>query len=230
MADRYYYEYEDAGAYCYPGTHVLVNLLGIHDPEEFADAERTLTALNVQDILENPVKGVFDFRHLKAIHKAVFGDIFAWAGQMRTVNIAKGNQFCHANYIESYAKTIFDELEAEEYLVNTPPDEMPTRLAYYLGKINVLHPFREGNGRVQRVLIEYLAKVAGYDVDFSDISAAEMIQASAEAFDEDYTKMTALFRKAIQPTSMEEQRDFVHQLTGKRGPVFLAWHKKHLNS
>lgn len=228
MDDRYYYEYEDAGEYCYPGTLVLVNKLELQDAAELHEAERKLTALNISQILEEPIKGVFDFRHLQAIHKAIFGDVYTWAGKIRTVNIAKGNQFCNTNYIETYAQKIFDELKNEDYLTSTPTNQIAARLAYYLGEINILHPFREGNGRAQRVMIEYVAKIAGFDLTFADISGKEMVQASAEAFDGGYSLLTGIFERIIQPLSWEEQADFVSKLTARRGPVYLAWHKKHL--
>ena len=64
-----------------------------------------------------------------------------------------------------------------------------------MSEINVLHPFREGNGRAQRLFIEYLADHAGYKVDFSDVTADEMIIASAESFARDYDKINAMFER-----------------------------------
>ena len=72
---------------------------------------------------------------------------------------------------------------------------MPIRLAYYLSEINVIHPFREGNGRSQRLWIEYLAEENGYSVDFSEVTDEEMIQASAEAFACQYDCMNQLFQR-----------------------------------
>ncbi len=228
MDNRYYYEYEDAGEYCYPGTLVLINKLGLQDAAELHEVERKLTALNISHILDEPVKGVLDFRHLQSIHKAVFDDVYPWAGKIRTVNIAKGNQFCNTGYIETYARKIFDELKNEDYLVLNSTEQIALRLAYYLSEINILHPFREGNGRAQRVMIEYIAKVAGFDLDFSHISGEVMVRASAEAFNGEYATLTAIFERILQPLPEDEQADFVYKLTAKRGPVYLAWHKKHL--
>lgn len=82
---------------------------------------------------------------------------------------------------------------------------MPCRLAYYLSEINVIHPFREGNGRTQRLFIEYLAQKNGYAVDFSHVTDAEMIEASALAFNCDYSKMNALMARITEPIMMQEQ-------------------------
>lgn len=73
------------------------------------------------------------------------------------------------------------------------------RLSHYLGEINVFHPFREGNGRSQRLFIEYLAKQAGFSVDFSQVSDKQMIEASAASFLCDYTKMDKIFRAITEP-------------------------------
>ena len=71
------------------------------------------------------------------------------------------------------------------------------------------HSFREGNGRAQRVMIEYLAKVAGYTIDFLNISDIEMIEASIDAFNFDYDKMARIFRKITKHITKEEQEDFI---------------------
>ena len=76
---------------------------------------------------------------------------------------------------------------------------IPLRLAHYLSEINALHPFREGNGRAQRLFIEYLAENAGYRVDFSQVTDKQMIEASAASFLCDYTKMDGIFTAITQP-------------------------------
>lgn len=132
-------------------------------------------------------------KHLQKIHKFLFEDIYSWAGELRHVNISKGNQFCLAQNLESYAESIFAKLKSDNYLVGV--DNIAHKLAYYLSEINVLHPFREGNGRTQRLFIEYLALNAGYRVDFSDVTPEEMIIASAESFAYDYAKINSMFER-----------------------------------
>ena len=88
-------------------------------------------------------------------------------------------------------------LEKENYLQSCDTEEMADRLAYYLSEINALHPFREGNGRTQRLFIEILAERAGYEVDFSEVSAEEMVEASAKAFLRDHGKMNELMRRIV---------------------------------
>ena len=120
---------------------------------------------------------------------------YEWAGELRWVDIAKGNVFCHAQYIEQNAERLFYQLYQEDCLKKTPPEKMPLRLAYYLSEINVIHPFREGNGRAQRLFIEYLAGQNGYMVDFSTVSDTEMIEACALAFGRNYDLMNQLMQR-----------------------------------
>ena len=80
--------------YCYPGSIVLKNKLNITDVRELSGAEKELTAIRLYELQENPIKGKFDFAHLRAIHKYIFQDLYQWAGKIRTVEIGKGNLFC----------------------------------------------------------------------------------------------------------------------------------------
>ena len=80
-------------------------------------------------------------------------------------------------------------------LINKLGVMLPLRLAYYLSEINVIHPFREGNGRAQRLFIEYLAGQNGYMVDFSTVSNTEMIEACALAFGRNYDLMNQLMQR-----------------------------------
>ena len=193
MSSSYDYGYEWDQRYCYPHSNVLVNKLGIEDAEKLRIAEREITSVRMANAKINVIKGNFDLLHLRKIHKYMFGDIYEWAGKIRWVNIAKGNMFCNYEFIESNADILFRELKQENFLKNASNEQIPLRLSYYLSEINVLHPFREGNGRTQRLFIEYLAENAGYNVDFSQVTDKQMIQASADSFLRDYTKMDAIF-------------------------------------
>ncbi|TQI68578.1 Fic family protein [Clostridium sp. KNHs216] len=216
MNDFYQYEYEWDNKYCYPNSFTLKNKLNITDQVILNEAERKFTALRLLDIRKEPVEGDFDLKHLQAIHRFLFHDVYSWAGQLRTVNISKGNQFCSCMYIESGSKPVFDKLKQEDrYLIGTAPNVIGEKLAYYLGEINVIHPFREGNGRTQRVFIESLARIAGYQVNFTNVSAHDMIEASADAFNCDYRKMTDIFRRITSPISSIEQEEYIRHVMPK---------------
>lgn len=195
MDRDYSYSYAFDERYCYPHSDVLMNKLGIQDAEELKKAEREITSLRLANARVYKIRGQFDLQHLKDIHKYIFQDVYDWAGEIRWVNIAKGNMFCNYPFIEANAESLFTKLKKEKYLKEIPEQDMPIRLAYYLSEINVIHPFREGNGRSQRLWIEYLAEENGYSVDFSEVTAEEMIQASAEAFACQYDCMNQLFQR-----------------------------------
>lgn len=217
--NSYEYDYEWDSKYCYPNSFILKNKFGITSAEALNVAEREVTSMRMGELSIHPIQGIFNLKHLQLIHRSLFRDVYPWAGQLRTVNIAKGNQFCNCIYIEAGSKPTFDKLKNEHYLVGTSQDDICKKLAYYLGEINVIHPFREGNGRTQRVFIESLAQVAGYQVDFSNISGAEMIEASALAFDCDYRKMTDIFERITTPISLEEQEKYIQLVSPKGGEL-----------
>lgn len=112
---------------------------------EAAGREITHAALILRH--ESPVSPSYDLPHLREIHKRIFGDIYEWAGQIRTVAMAKGAMFCLPQYMDSSAAIIFRELHDEDCLRGLSRDAFVGRLACYLGEVNALHPFRKGNGR-----------------------------------------------------------------------------------
>jgi cell filamentation protein len=101
------------------------------------------------------------------------------AGQIRTIAIAKGNLFCLPQYIESSSVGIFRALRSENFLRGLERRPFIDRLTYYLGEVNAVHPFREGNGRTQRAFFEQLAREAGYALAWQHLDAARNIEASA---------------------------------------------------
>ena len=200
----YYYEYEHDNKYCYPNSNTLRNKLNIRDDKILREAERNITALRILELKRNAPKGKLDFKYLCKLHRYIFGDIYSWAGKIRSVDISKGNIFCKSEFIIENADVVFRQLEVDNYLRNIEEIEIPIKLAYYLSEINAVHPFREGNGRAQRAYIEILAGRVGYEVDFSDAGQDEMIRASAEAFHKEYKLINELFSKITKPIDWNE--------------------------
>lgn len=83
--------------YVYPGTSVLRNLRDIRDPKVLAELEADATTRRLKELQSKPLNGSFDAKHLKAIHRHIFQDVYAWAGQFRTVNLSRGEQFPFAS-------------------------------------------------------------------------------------------------------------------------------------
>ena len=165
--------------YSDPVTGVLHNKLGLGTAAGLEAAEREITHAALILLDESPVSPSYDLPHLQEIHKRIFGDIYEWAGQIRTVAIAKGAMFCLLQYIDSAAAVIFGELHDEDCLRGLRRDVFVGRLAHYLGEVNALHPFREGNGRTQRALIGQLARDAGFTLAWQHLDPARNVEASA---------------------------------------------------
>jgi len=183
--------------YCYPDSDVLINKLDIHDMDKLKIFERKLTMLRIMELIDNPIKGNFDFKHLKAIHGFIFQDVYDWAGKVRTVDISKGNMFCNVKFIDMQADEIFGKLKKDKFLTGLSEEEFCKRLAFYFAEINALHPFREGNGRSQREFIRALALKNGYRISFDKISEEQMLNASVESFFCKYEQIEAIFSSCI---------------------------------
>jgi cell filamentation protein len=165
--------------YADPVTGVLRNKLRLNTAEELSAAEREITHAALILLRESPVRATYDLLHLCAIHRRIFGDIYEWAGQIRTVTIAKGSPFCLPQYIESASAGIFRALRGESFLQGLERGPFLDRLTFYLGEVNAVHPFREGNGRAQRAFFEQLARDAGFTLDWQHLDADRNIEASA---------------------------------------------------
>lgn len=196
-------KYEGEDHYLDLETGVLKNKLGIRDEGELSRAEAALVAWRSLELSEKPIEGGFDLEHLKAIHKHLFGDVYEWAGKIRDIDLAReGSYFANHRYIESASREIFERLAEERFLKGSDAARFSDRAAFFLGGINALHPFRDGNGRAQREFINHLAYKNGYLIDWANVSQHEMIQASVESFHQgDHSRFAALIRNNLQELS-----------------------------
>lgn len=192
-------KYEGQDHYLDPETGVLKNKLGIKNEEGLQQAEASFVAWRSFQLHENPLAGRFDLEHFKAIHKVLFGDIYDWAGEIRDIDLSKGNSyFANHVHIVRAATPVFENLRAETHLKGLDVENFSVRAAYYLGELNALHPFREGNGRAQREFINHLAYENGYTIEWTNISQEDMLQASIVSFHQgDTTKFAALIRENL---------------------------------
>ena len=164
--------------YCYKDSDVLVNKFDIHDNKKLEEIERKIVLAKLYELRQNHQIGNFDVSHFVGIHRFLFEDIYPFAGLFRNENIAKGNfSFAEWEYIEDQLKKLLDQLKEENYLQNLDRDIFIKRLSYYMAELNVLHPFREGNGRTIREFIRQLAYKNGYVLNLKNINPKEMLYA-----------------------------------------------------
>lgn len=93
--------------YVDPATGVLRNLLDITDRATLEQVEADLSFAASIALAEHPLPGAYDSAHLQRFHHALFGGIYAWAGELRNVQIARTEPFCLPQHIESFATEVF---------------------------------------------------------------------------------------------------------------------------
>ncbi len=141
------------------GCGVLKNLPQIQNQNELEEFEDKVTTLRLFEMIEYSADKKIDFALWKQIHKILFRDVYEWAGEVRSVQMSKGKTtFAHPQFIEREGKKIFEKLAAENFLQNLSHNSFCDRLAYYHTELNALHPFREGNGRTLKLLLNELAQ------------------------------------------------------------------------
>jgi fido (protein-threonine AMPylation protein) len=166
--------------YVYPGTGVLRNKEGIRDPEELERVERQLAAIRLESLPKDiPISA----EGYHEIHRHIFQDIYEWAGQDRMVDIAKGDSyFCRHEYIAQQLQQRFETIQSENCLRGSTPEQFADRAAEHISELNAIHPFREGNGRVQRAFLEALGREADRAIDLSRIEPKAWNEAAIESF------------------------------------------------
>lgn len=189
--------HDETDPYRDPDTGVLRNLLGITDPAVLEQADADFSAIRLAQLQRRELPGDYDLEHLRGFHRAVFGDVYPWAGELRTVWIAKGDPFCMPQHIESSAHNIFGRLAAADHLRDLDRSEFVTRLTDLLGDLNALHPFRDGNGRTQRAFCAQLARHAGHQLRWAPMDPAENIAASRASLRGDNTQLRAMLERLI---------------------------------
>lgn len=207
------------GIYCYPGTDVLINKLDIKDPMLLMEKERQFTGFRLVQLEQDPIQGNFDLPHLQKIHKHLFQDIYSWAGQLRTVDIAKGNTlFALSPTLKPLFNDLSTKLKKEGFLKGLDIESFSERLAYYTSEINAYHPFREGNGRSTREFVRCLANEAGYSINYSQIDKVRLFNALVKSFD-DYSELRKVFKDHLIDTI---KRHYQKELPGiENAPISL---------
>lgn len=149
----------------------LENKLGIKSSAELAREEERISKKKAVELFENGMLEKLEagkFQTLCGIHKYLFDDIYDFAGKIRTVNISKGNfRFAPLMYLETAIKNV-DKMPQNTF------DEIVEKYV----EMNIVHPFREGNGRSMRIWLDMmLKKQIGQVVDWSKIEKEDYLMA-----------------------------------------------------
>jgi len=182
--------------------NTLRNLLGATSPEDFILIEPQIVFANELELESINIPRTNDLAELLLIHKQLFKGVYDWAGQVRTVDIKKNTAdaefFLIVGKITSVSVFVFTELRNENHLKGLSIDDFINRLSHYYDQLNYIHPFREGNGRVQRIFWSRMARDAGYKIDWSMIAGDENDEASRmAAVQNDISGLEAMFRRIV---------------------------------
>ena len=176
-----------------PTHNVIHNRLGITDQAQLrqAEADYSIPAMLRIVIGLTEIPGQFDAAHLKQIHRELFQDVYAWAGQTRAngpngpfqgqkptyvLNSQRGDIMRYGPYqqLDQRLDAIGAQLRLENNLRGLPAAEFAQRAAYYFDQFNHAHAFREGNGRTIQCVMAVLGRQAGYEIELGAEAAAQL--------------------------------------------------------
>ena len=176
------YSLDGTSCDCYEGTACLINKYNIKDEQKLSLLEAGITFAKTAELLKQQPPKNPDFEYYKSIHYVLFNDLYDWAGKLRTIDISKrGTAFCKAENLQEQCNVLFNYLAQNDYFTNENRSDFAEKITDFYISTNMLHPFREGNGRTQRVFITQLIKNAGYGFSFSDIDTDELMIATIQS-------------------------------------------------
>lgn len=181
--------------YCYKGTFVLKNRAGLREQRRLQAFELEMSALRAEEPLPS---GRFGPAHYRAVHRHLFGDVYAWAGKYRTVRTAKGgNVFCYPEHIDAQMNALFRRLREAPFRGGQPADEFVTAAATFLAELNAIHAFREGNGRAQLAFMRLVSLRAGHPLDFTKIRPRAFLAAMIKSFGGELEPLQSELRRLL---------------------------------
>lgn len=183
---------------CYENSTVLINKFDIRDEAQLDAVERSITSgLIAKAMIEMPFENV-DFKFYKNLHNYVFSDIYEWAGSVRSIDMSKkGTNFCSATKINERAERIFLNLQTTDYLKMVPTDEFVNEFTDLYCDLNYLHPFREGNGRIQRLFLNMLLRYNNKTINFANIDKDLLMIATIKSVSGDVFMLRDIFKENI---------------------------------
>ncbi len=187
--------------YCYPDSSTLKNLLDIRDAAALAEVEGYIVGLRMAEVVRGPSGFAFDFEFLKELHRRLFRDVYEWAGRARRVDMAKGQtRFAVWEQVESEAERLFDSTGVEpasdsgaerQWFIDTA--------APFLIELNVIHPFRDGNGRTMRLFVELWANSIGLKLDWGRVVPERIVEAMSHGVSHDDSLLREVLDACIVP-------------------------------
>jgi cell filamentation protein len=198
--------------YLDPETGLLRNKVGARTKVALDEAEGDLTFARLMQIMDRGPKATGDLDELRGIHRHLFQDVYEWAGQVRTVDVRKNVDgaefFLPVSMIGRAAGYAAEELRGENSLGGMDRDGFIERLAYHYDQFNYIHPFREGNGRTQRVFWNRVARDAGWQLDWRAVRGSRNDEACRAASERrDFGPLREMFDQIVTKATPTAQRN-----------------------
>ncbi|WP_375660104.1 MULTISPECIES: BID domain-containing T4SS effector [unclassified Bartonella] len=209
--------------YMYPKSKTLKNKYGITNLDAFTARCAHDSAKAMVNLREAPLPEKFDSSYLCLIHQCLFENTFEWAGQTRNVPFTfedgttavapvmkKITNFAVGSELQEGLQKLDQTLAEKNNLQDLSCKEFAYEAAKIFASLNYTHPFREGNGRTQRIFFENLAKAAGHQLDFSLVTKERMLVASVAAIQNDNLEpMQHLFDDISNPNKIPLLKEFM---------------------
>jgi len=197
--DNIEYKASSDDYFFYPGTRCLGNYFSIKNRDLLRFIVIYISSMRTAEFLLHPIDGPYTLEHLQQIHEHLFGDIYPSAGMIRTKASAKRTEFCMPAYIEAAAKEIFDKLAKDHFLRKLDREQFIGDLAYYMGELEALHPFKTGNAPSSRLFFIVLVEKAKYYVEWAEADPDGFLEADICAIDGDYQPLIDVLEEVIYP-------------------------------
>ncbi|MDO5652402.1 MAG: Fic family protein [Moraxella sp.] len=160
------------------GESPLVNKLGITNQNELDKVEAYCVEQALQNGLSNKAKEL-SANGLKQMHQEFFGAIYEWAGSYRTYTTGRGYPFCRPEFIEKELGKLYQKLN-DKLATNTSTQDFIKTSAWFIGELNTIHPFIDGNGRTQRQILSLIAEKSGVKININLLNRDDWYQAAKE--------------------------------------------------
>ena len=192
------YTPEEGGDY-YPDTHCLVNYFSLKNRQDLKEIESLFSCYRAAEILAENHQPPFEFDTLLDLHARLFGDVYPSAGQLRSMDIKRRTVFCDPRYIRQEGEKLFLRIQNAHYLRGLDKEKFVNELAYFMGEMEALHPFNDGNGRVERLFFYVMALYSGYQTDWGMADPDRLLEADICAIDGDYQLLISVLTEIINP-------------------------------
>jgi len=181
--------------YCYSKSQVYKNKFDIRNGELLDQFEADLTTLRLVALFMDPKAVVFSIKSLKSMHYDIFKDLYFFAGEIRREEISKGNTlFCKSDFIESSLEKLFKDVKTQGFFKEKSEDAFIEGIVFLMGELNIIHPFREGNGRCIRAFVNNIALDNGYFINWSKTNADDILSAVIHTVNFEYSPLKSIIK------------------------------------